>query len=230
MVLLNGYGGFNNCETPAFMKTIIYWVQQGGIYALPNLRGGGEYGEEWHRAGMLGKKQNVFNDFISAAEYLIENGYTKPEKLAIWGGSNGGLLVGAALIQKPELFGAAICQVPLLDMVHFDQTEIAKIWVDELGDPSNPEDFKWLYAYSPYHHVREGTAYPAILLQTATGDSRVNPMHARKMTAKLQAATSSDKPILLIVEEKAGHGAGKPISKTLENYTDMFAFLFSVLE
>lgn len=228
--VLYGYGGFNSCETPDFMGSIVPWIKQGGIYALPNLRGGGEYGEEWHRAGMLDKKQNVYDDFISAAEYLVKNGYTKPEKLAIWGGSNGGLLVGACLVQRPELFGAVICEVPLLDMIHYDRTKIAKLWVDEYGDPSKPEDFKVLHAYSPYHNVKEDIPYPAVFLNTADGDSRVDPMHAKKMAAKLQQSTISNKPILLFVDQKAGHGAGKPLSKVLDDITDIYCFLDSVLE
>lgn len=228
--LLYGYGGFNSRETPDFRGSIVPWIKQGGIYALANLRGGGEYGEEWHRAGMLDKKQNVFDDFISAAEYLIKNGYTKPEKLAIWGGSNGGLLVGACLVQRPDLFGAVICEVPLLDMIHYERTKIAKLWVDEYGDPNNPEDFKYLYAYSPYHNIKEDTPYPAVFLNTADGDTRVDPMHAKKMTAKLQATTISNKPILLFVDEKAGHGVGKPLSKVLDDITDIYCFLESVLE
>lgn len=228
--LLYGYGGFAISETPYFAKTIIPWLKQGGVYAIANLRGGAEYGEEWHRAGMLEKKQNVFDDFIAAAEYLINEGYTKPAKLAISGGSNGGLLVGAALVQRPDLFRAVLCDVPLLDMIHYDQLEIAKLWVSEYGDPANPEHFKFLHAYSPYHNVVDGTKYPAVLLNTADGDSRVDPMHAKKMTARLQEATNSMHPILLFVEEKAGHGAGKPTSKQIEESTDHFAFLSGVLE
>ncbi|MEK7483381.1 MAG: prolyl oligopeptidase family serine peptidase [Planctomycetota bacterium] len=227
--ILSGYGGFNISETPSFSKNIVRWVQSGGIYAVANLRGGGEYGEDWHRAGMLEKKQNVFDDFIAAAEYLIREGYTQPKKLAIQGGSNGGLLVGAAMVQRPELFGAVICQVPLLDMIHYDRTKIAKLWLSEYGDPSNPKHFQFLYPYSPYHHVLSGKNYPAIFLITAENDSRVDPMHARKMTAALQNATASNNPILLLVEMKAGHGAGKPISKRLEESTDVYAFLESVL-
>ena len=229
-VLLSGYGGFNISETPGFSKSIMPWINQGGIYAIANLRGGGEYGENWHRAGMLDKKQNVFDDFISGAEYLIQNGYTKPNKLAIWGGSNGGLLVGAALVQRPDLFGAVICEVPLLDMIHYDRTKIAKLWRSEYGDPSNPDHFEFLLKYSPYHNVHEDTQYPPTIIRTADGDSRVDPMHAKKMTAKLQSANTSNNPILLSVEEKAGHGAGKPLSKMLDDMADIYAFLNSVLK
>ncbi len=226
---LYGYGGFNSGLYPWFMKSAINWISKGGILAIPNLRGGNEYGEEWHKDGMLDKKQNVFDDFISAAEYLIKEKYTKPSKLVIQGGSNGGLLVGAALVQRPDLFGAVICQVPLLDMIHYDKTHIAKLWQSEYGDPTKPEDFKVLYAYSPYHNVKDGIDYPAVLLATADGDSRVDPMHAKKMAAKLQEASSSNKPILLHVDKQAGHGAGKPINKILEDLVDIEAFLKATL-
>ena len=229
-VFLTGYGGFNSSETPYFSKSFIHWIEQGGICAIPNLRGGGEYGEKWHRGGMLDQKQNVFDDFIGAAEFLIKEGYTKPKKLAIEGGSNGGLLVGAVLTQRPDLFGAVICDVPLLDMIHYPGLEVAKYWIGEYGDPAKPEDFQFLYEYSPYHRVKDGTAYPAVLLRTADGDSRVDAMHAKKMAARLQAATSSDKPVLLFVEEAAGHGAGKPLSKVIEETADMYAFLNWALE
>lgn len=227
--ILSGYGGFNISETPEFAGSIVEWVNSGGIYVTTNLRGGSEYGENWHRAGILEKKQNVFDDFIAAAEYLIDNNYTKPEKLAIWGGSNGGLLVGAVMVQRPELFGAVVCTVPLLDMIHYDQLKIAKLWRSEYGDPSNPEHFKFLYAYSPYHHVADGTNYPSVFLRTAENDSRVDAMHARKMAAKLQTATSSDNPILLYVEDKAGHGKGKPVIKIIEDITDVYTFLRSTV-
>lgn len=229
-ILLYGYGGFNVGMTPSFARSFVYWVQNGGVLAIPNLRGGNEYGEEWHRAGMLDKKQNVFDDFISAAEYLISEKYTKPEKLAIRGGSNGGLLVGAVLTQRPDLFKAVVCQVPLLDMIHYDRTQIAKLWISEYGDPANPEHFKFLYKYSPYHNVKDGAAYPATLITTADGDSRVDPMHARKMTALLQAANSSTNPILLLVEKKAGHGASRPINKVIEETADIYSFLNEVLK
>jgi len=227
--ILYGYGGFNIGETPTFGGSIVEWVNSGGIYVATNLRGGSEYGEDWHRAGMLEKKQNVFDDFIGAAEYLIDNNYTKPDKLAIWGGSNGGLLVGAVMVQRPELFGAVVCTVPLLDMIHYDQLKIAKLWRSEYGDPSDPEHFKFLYAYSPYHHVVDGTNYPSVFLRTAENDSRVDAMHARKMAARLQTASTSDSPILLCVEDKAGHGAGKPVAKIIEDTTDVYTFLRSTI-
>jgi prolyl oligopeptidase len=227
--ILYGYGGFRKKMTPSFSGNIVDWVNSGGIYAVPNLRGGSEYGEDWHRAGMQDKKQNVFDDFIAAAEYLIDSKYTKPEKLAIWGGSNGGLLVGAVMVQRPELFGAVVCTVPLLDMIHYDQLKIAKFWMSEYGDPSNPEHFKFLYTYSPYHQVVDGKNYPPIFLISAENDSRVDSMHARKMAAKLQAATASTNPVLLYIEDNAGHGAGKPAIKILESGTDIYTFLRSTI-
>jgi prolyl oligopeptidase len=224
--LLHGYGGFNISETPEFSRGIVVWLERGGVFAEANLRGGGEYGEAWHRAGMLDKKQNVFDDFVAAAEWLIASKYTSKERLAIRGGSNGGLLVGAALTQRPDLFRAVVCEVPLLDMVRYHNFQIARLWVPEYGSAESPEQFRWLYAYSPYHHVTPGTAYPAVLLATADSDSRVDPMHARKMAARLQVATSSDRPILLRTESKAGHGIGKPVSKQIEDATDIWSFLF----
>ena len=191
---------------------------------MANLRGGGEYGEEWHRAGMLGKKQNVFDDFISAAE--IDQGLHRPGALAIQGGSNGGLLMGAAMTQRPDLFRAVVCQVPLLDMLRYQNFQIAKLWIPEYGSSQDPKQFEWLYAYSPYHHVTKGTDYPAVLFMTADTDTRVDPMHAKKMTALLQADNGGPNPILLRIEPKAGHGAGKPISKQVEEWTDIYSFLF----
>jgi prolyl oligopeptidase len=224
--LLTGYGGFNVSRTPSFIAALPLWLDAGGVYALANLRGGGEYGEAWHRAGMLGNKQNVFDDFIAAAEWLIGRGYTRPERLAISGGSNGGLLVGAVLTQRPDLFKAVVCQVPLLDMLRYQNLRIARLWIPEYGSAEDAEQFRWLYAYSPYHRVRPGERYPATFLLTAEGDSRVDPMHARKMAARLQAATASEAPILLRVETAAGHGQGKPRSKQLEEATDVWSFLF----
>ena len=223
--LLYGYGGFNISLTPEFARGLVLWLERGGVYAEANLRGGGEYGEDWHRSGMLGKKQNVFDDFIAAAEWLIQNKYTGKEHLAIKGGSNGGLLVGAALTQRPDLFRAVICAVPLLDMVRYHNFQIAKLWVPEYGSADAADQFRWLYAYSPYHHVKDGTAYPAVLITTAESDSRVDPMHARKMTARLQAATSSGLPVLLRSETRAGHGIGKPLSKQIDEATDDWTFL-----
>jgi prolyl oligopeptidase len=227
--VLTGYGGFNVSRTPMFITSLPLWLDAGGVYALPNLRGGGEYGEAWHRAGMLGSKQNVFDDFTSAAEWLISRGITRPEKLAITGGSNGGLLVGAALTQRPDLFRAVVCQVPLLDMLRYQNLRIARLWIAEYGSAEDAEQFQWLYAYSPYHRVRDGERYPATFLLTADGDSRVDPMHARKMAARLQAASAGSAPILLRVESAAGHGQGKPRSKLVDEATDIWSFVFSQL-
>jgi prolyl oligopeptidase len=226
---LTGYGGFNISMTPAFSRSLLLWLEHGGVLAIPNIRGGGEYGESWHQAGILARKQNSFDDFIGAAEWLIEEGYTRAERLAAAGGSNGGLLVGAALTQRPELFRAVIVQVPLLDMLRYHRFLIARLWIPEYGSAEDPEQFRWLHAYSPYHHVREGVAYPAVLLATAESDSRVDPMHARKMAARLQAATSAERPVLLRLESRAGHGAGKPLSKVVPELTDSWAFVFSEL-
>lgn len=225
--LLTGYGGFNISRTPLFNRGLLLWLERGGLYALPNLRGGGEYGEEWHRAGKLANKQNVFDDFVAAAEYLIAQRYTDPEHLSILGGSNGGLLVGAALTQRPDLFRAVVCAVPLLDMLRYHQFLIARLWVPEYGSADDPEQFRYLLEYSPYHHVEDGVAYPAVLLTTAASDSRVDPLHARKMTARLQSATSSSRPILLRTEFGAGHGIGKPLIKVLDSETDVWSFLLS---
>jgi prolyl oligopeptidase len=224
--LLTGYGGFSVSRTPSFIAALPMWLDAGGVYALANLRGGGEYGEAWHRAGMLGNKQNVFDDFIAAAEWLIGRGYARRDALAISGGSNGGLLVGAALTQRPDLFRAVVCQVPLLDMLRYQHLRIARLWIPEYGSADDAEQFRWLYAYSPYHHVQPGERYPATFLLTAEGDSRVDPMHARKMAARLQASTASEAPILLRVETAAGHGQGKPRSKQLAEATDVWSFLF----
>ncbi|NLA60037.1 MAG: S9 family peptidase, partial [Firmicutes bacterium] len=214
--VLTGYGGFNLARVPAYAGAVLPWIMAGGIYASANLRGGNEYGEEWHRAGMRENKQNVFDDFVAAAEYLIREGYTDKEHLGIWGRSNGGLLVGAAMTQRPDLFKAVSCGVPLLDMVRYHKFLIAYIWAAEYGDPDNPQAFRWLYAYSPYHRVREDVEYPAVLFYTALSDSRVDPMHARKMAARLQAAqlkSGRDNPVLLVVESDAGPGVGNPLYK-----------------
>jgi prolyl oligopeptidase len=226
---LTGYGGFNISMTPSFSRSLLLWLEHGGVVAIPNIRGGGEYGEGWHQAGILAKKQNSFDDFIGAAEWLIAQRYTRPARLAIAGGSNGGLLVGAVLTQRPELFRAVLVQVPLLDMLRYHQFLIARLWIPEYGSAEDPEQFRWLREYSPYHRVRDGVAYPAVLLATAESDTRVDPMHARKMAARLQAATSTDRPILLRLESRAGHGAGKPLSKILDELTDTWTFVFSEL-
>jgi prolyl oligopeptidase len=227
--LLGGYGGFNIPQLPAFNRTVYAFLERGGVYVLSNLRGGAEYGEAWHRAGMLESKQHVFDDQIAVAERVIALGLTSKERLAITGGSNGGLLVGALVTQRPDLFRAAICNVPLLDMLRYQRFLIAKLWIPEYGTAQDPKQFPWLRAYSPYHHVVEGTAYPATMFLTAESDSRVDPLHARKMAARLQAATSSERPILLRVESKAGHGAGKPRSKQIEELADQYTFLFHEL-
>ncbi|MBX7102996.1 MAG: prolyl oligopeptidase family serine peptidase [Gemmataceae bacterium] len=227
--LLYGYGGFNISLTPAFSATRFAFLEKGGVLAIANLRGGGEYGEEWHQAGMLGNKQNVFDDFIAAAEWLIANKVTNPNRLAIQGGSNGGLLMGAAMTQRPDLFRAVICQVPLLDMVRYHKFLIARLWIPEYGSPDDSAHFQWLHAYSPYHRVKDGTKYPATLIATADGDSRVDPLHARKMAARLQAANAGPHPQLVRLESKAGHGAGKPRAKVLDELVDVFSFLFAQL-
>jgi prolyl oligopeptidase len=232
--LLTGYGGFNVSLTPGFVGDRFLWLEHGGVYAVANLRGGAEFGEDWHRAGMLDKKQNVFDDFVAAAEFLIAQKYTDKDHLAIRGGSNGGLLMGAALTQRPDLFRAVVCQVPLLDMLRYQNFQIAKLWIPEYGSADDPKQFDWLYAYSPYHHVKEGAEYPAILFMTADTDTRVDPMHAKKMAALMQAEAangqSHDRPILLRIDTKAGHGAGKPIAKQVEDLTDIYSFLFWQLE
>jgi prolyl oligopeptidase len=222
--MLSGYGGFNVAITPYFLGRFLPYIEAGGVFAVPNLRGGSEYGEEWHRAGMLENKQNVFDDFIAAAEHLIAEGITTPGQLTIRGGSNGGLLVGAAMVQKPELFGAVICAVPLLDMLRYHNFLIARLWVPEYGSADDEGQFEYLRAYSPYHNAKDGARYPATLLLTAESDSRVAPLHARKFAALLQARTGGDAPIFLHVEAKAGHGQGKPISKRIDDVTDYVAF------
>jgi prolyl oligopeptidase len=226
--MLSGYGGFNVKETPIFAATLFQWFEAGGLYALPNLRGGGEYGDAWHEAGMLEKKQNVFDDFIAAAEWLVREGYTKPEKLAISGGSNGGLLTGAAITQRPELFRAAIVAVPLLDMLRYQNFLMARYWVPEYGSAEQADQFKYLHAYSPYHRVKTGTPYPAVFLTAGEHDSRVHALHARKMAALLQQSTASDpseRPVLLWVDREAGHGQGKPLNLRLRDVVDQRVFL-----
>jgi len=224
--LLTGYGGFNVSLTPQFSAITTLWAEMGGVFAQPNLRGGGEFGEKWHKAGMFGNKQKVFDDFIGAAEWLIKNKYTNPSKLAIRGGSNGGLLVGAAMTQRPELFQAVVCAVPLLDMIRYQKFLVARFWVPEYGSSEDPEQFKYIYEYSPYHHVKKGTKYPAVFFTTGDGDTRVAPLHARKMTALMQASTGSDRPILLHYDTKAGHSGGLPVTKQIEDTTEELSFLF----
>ncbi|MDJ1181372.1 prolyl oligopeptidase family serine peptidase [Roseofilum sp. BLCC_M91] len=228
--LLYGYGGFSISLTPGFSVSNLVWMEQGGIYAVPNLRGGGEYGEDWHQAGMKENKQNVFDDFIAAAEWLIEQKYTCSQKLAIAGGSNGGLLVGACLTQRPDLFGAALPAVGVMDMLRFHKFTIGWAWCDEYGCADNPEDFENLYGYSPLHNLKPGTAYPATLVTTSDRDDRVVPSHSFKFAATLQAAHQGPSPVLIRIETKAGHGAGKPTSKQIQEIADKWAFLSQVLD
>jgi prolyl oligopeptidase len=227
---LYGYGGFGISLPPAFSVGVLVWMEMGGVYAQPNLRGGGEYGEEWHQAGMKLKKQNVFDDFIAAAKWLIDNKYTSTPKLAIGGGSNGGLLVGAALTQRPDLFGAALPAVGVMDMLRFQKFTIGWAWVSDYGSSDNPEEFKALYAYSPLQNIKPGTSYPPTMITTADHDDRVWPGHSFKFTAALQAAQGGSAPILIRIETKAGHGAGKPTSKIIEETADRWAFLVKTLE
>lgn len=228
--LLTGYGGFDVSLTPGFAATLIPWLEMGGVVAIPNLRGGGEYGTIWHEAGMKEKKQNVFDDFIAAAEWLIQERYTTSEKLAIKGGSNGGLLVGAALTQRPELFRAILCQVPLLDMIHYHKFGLANIWKEEYGTADDPKQFEYLLKYSPYHNIKEGTKYPATLITCALNDARVDPFHARKMVALLQAANAGDHPILLFSEISAGHLGGTTLSQLISQQARQMAFLMQQLD
>lgn len=244
--ILTGYGGFNSPSLPGFTRNIYWWLEQGGITVTTNLRGGNEYGENWHRGGMLENKQNTFDDFIAAAEWLIENGYTSQQKLAVWGGSNGGLLVGAFITQRPDLAAAAICDVPLLDMVRYHLLYGAMIWTPEYGNPEVPEEFAYIYRYSPYHNIDADAAQPAVFFTAGESDSRVHPSHAMKMTARMQAlmpdpltdeagntgaaaATSPARPILLRLERQAGHGLAARMSRVREQYVDYYAFLMSQL-
>jgi prolyl oligopeptidase len=226
--LLTAYGGFNQPQLPSFSARAAFWIENGGVYALANLRGGGEYGEDWHHAGMLEKKQNVFDDFIAAGEYLVANKYASRDTLAISGGSNGGLLVGAVLTQRPDLVKAVVCSYPLLDMVRYHQFLVAGYWVPEYGSSADAAQFAVLRAYSPYHNVKKGVRYPAVLFITGDGDTRVAPLHARKMAALMQATTGSpaDRPVLLHYDTKAGHSGGLPASKQIEDLTQEMRFLF----
>jgi prolyl oligopeptidase PreP (S9A serine peptidase family) len=227
---LYGYGGFDISLTPAFSPSIIAWMERGGVFAQANLRGGGEYGKAWHDAGRLKNKQNVFDDFIAAAEYLTAAGYTSSPRLAIGGGSNGGLLVGACLTQRPDLFGAAVPAVGVLDMLRFHKFTIGWAWTSDYGNPDDPEDRAVLLKYSPLHNIHPGTAYPATLVITADHDDRVAPAHSHKFTATLQDAQAGPAPILARIDVKAGHGAGKPTAKIIEEKADVWAFLERVLE
>jgi prolyl oligopeptidase len=225
-VYLYAYGGFNINQTPGFSATRYVFLEKDGILAIPNLRGGGEYGEAWHQAGMREKKQNVFDDFIAAAEWLVSSGYTKPGRLAIAGGSNGGLLVSAVMMQRPELYGAVVCQVPVADMLRYQRFTVGRYWISEYGSAEVAEDFPFLYKYSPYHNVRDGVAYPATMITTADTDDRVDPGHSKKLAARLQEAQGGNEPILVRIETKAGHGAGKPTTKVLDEQADVWTFVF----
>jgi prolyl oligopeptidase len=229
--LLTGYGGFNIAETPAWSPVGVAVADAGGLFAVAGLRGGAEYGEAWHQAGMLDRKPQVFDDFAAAADHLVDRSLTSRRRLALRGGSNGGLLVGAVLTRRPDVARAVHCAVPLLDMVRFPQFLIARLWVPEYGDPDEPEAFAWLHGYSPYHRLVDRTCYPALLLTTADSDSRVDPCHARKFAARVQAATccGDEHPVLLRVEQRAGHGAGKPVPKQADEAADVLAFLFDQL-
>ncbi|MGJ3247523.1 MAG: prolyl oligopeptidase family serine peptidase [Elainellaceae cyanobacterium] len=228
--LLYGYGGFGISLTPSFSISNLVWMELGGVYAVPNLRGGGEYGEDWHQAGTKLNKQNVFNDFIAAAEWLIEHRYTSSDKLAISGGSNGGLLVGACMTQRPDLFAVVLPAVGVMDMLRFHKFTIGWAWTSDYGSPDDPDEFKALYAYSPLHNLRPGTAYPATLITTADHDDRVVPAHSFKFVAALQDAHAGEAPVLIRIETKAGHGAGKPTTKIIEEIADKFGFLVNVLD
>jgi prolyl oligopeptidase len=225
-VLMTAYGGFDISMTPRFSPEAVVWVERGGVFALPNLRGGSEFGEQWHHAGMLEKKQNVFDDFFAAAEWLIQNHYTNASRLAIEGRSNGGLLMGAAMTQRPDLYRAIICGYPLLDMLRYQKFLVARFWIPEYGSADNAEQFKFLYAYSPYQHVTKGAKYPAVLFETGDSDTRVAPLHARKMTALMQWANASRRPILLHYDTTEGHSEGRPVGKQIEDNTDELSFLF----
>ena len=226
---LYAYGGFNISLTPAFSTALIAWLERGGVYAQPSLRGGGEFGEDWHQAGMLDKKQNVFDDFAAAAEWLTANKVTRPERLGIGGGSNGGLLCGATITQRPELVGAAVCMVGVMDMLRFHKFTIGHAWVSEYGSSDDAKMFPVLAKYSPLHNLKSGTRYPATLITTADHDDRVVPAHSFKFAAAMQAAQGGDAPVLIRVDVKAGHGAGKPTSKVIEEAADRWSFLLGAL-
>jgi prolyl oligopeptidase len=224
-VLMTAYGGFNISLTPVFNPEAVAWVEDGGLFALPNLRGGGEFGEAWHKAGMFQNKQNVLDDFYAATDWLIRNGYTNPSMLAITGASNGGLLMGAALTQRPDLYRAIVCRFPLLDILRYQKFYVARFWVSEYGTADNPAQFKHLYAYSPYQHARKGGNYPAVLFVTGDSDTRVAPLHARKMCALMQWANASGRPILIHYDTGAGHSGGLPVPKQIDETAREMQFL-----
>jgi prolyl oligopeptidase len=226
--MLYGYGGFDISLRSSWSSFIYPWLEAGGVYAVANLRGGGEYGKAWHDAGKQHRKQNVFDDFIGAAEHLVREQWTRPARLAIRGGSNGGLLVGAAMTQRPDLFGAVVCQVPLLDMLRYHLYGSGKTWIAEYGDPEVEADFQVLAAYSPYHRVKAGVRYPPLLMMSADHDDRVDPLHARKFVAQIQRA-SPDSAALLRIERNAGHGGADQVAKTIESSADLVAWLLDVL-
>jgi prolyl oligopeptidase len=225
--LMGGYGGFLVNNTPAWNSEFVWWMEHGGFFALPNLRGGGEYGEKWHQAGMFEHKQNVFDDFFAAAQYLVDEKYTSPKRLAIRGRSNGGLLMGAAMTQHPEMFGAIACGYPLLDMLRYQNFLIGRWWTTEYGSAENADQFPYLLKYSPYHNVKPGTKYPAIMFYTGDSDTRVDPLHARKMTALMQADNGGDRPILLHYQTVSGHSAGVSVTQGIKDATDELAFLWN---
>ena len=227
--ILYGYGGFNQPITPGFRVDRLVWMEMGGVYAVACIRGGGEYGRAWHQAGSRLLKQNCFDDFIAAAEWLVAKNYTNPSKLAIFGGSNGGLLVGACMIQRPELFGACLPAVGVMDMLRFHKFTIGHAWTSDYGSPENPGEFKALHAYSPLHNLKPETSYPATLVTTADHDDRVFPAHSFKFTARLQECQAGSAPVLIRIETRAGHGAGKPTSKRIEEAADRWAFLVRTL-
>jgi prolyl oligopeptidase len=226
-VLLTGYGGFNINLTPSFDPGNFVLLEAGGIYAVANLRGGGEYGEAWHQAGMFERKQNVFDDFIAAAEWLAASGYSRPGRIAIEGGSNGGLLTAAVTVQRPDLVGAVVCRVPVADMLRYHLFTVGRFWISEYGSADDPNQFPYLLEYSPYHNVEDGAPYPPILITTADTDDRVSPGMAKKFAARLQAAGAPE--ALIRVETRAGHGAGKPVSKMIDEDADIYAFVFRAL-
>lgn len=229
-LLMTGYGGFNVSITPGWNPMYAWWMEQGGFFAVPNLRGGGEYGEAWHQAGMFERKQNVFDDFFAAAGYLITNKYTSPEHFAIWGRSNGGLLMGAAMTQHPEMFGAIVCGYPLLDMLRYQNFLFGRLWTTEYGSAENPKEFGYIRAYSPYQNVKPGTHYPAIMFFSGDNDTRVDPLHARKMTAEMQAANGGSRPVLLHYSLKGGHSAGVSVTQEVKDETDILSFLWNETE